>query len=69
MAVVDFLSRIGCIALRAVAKSVRRTDREISDQVFGKMLRNHLTCIGALTEASNRVCFEQVVGPTSASCE
>jgi hypothetical protein len=28
--------------------------------------RSNLTCIGALTDASNRICFVQCVGPTYA---
>ena len=34
------LRAVGCIALCAVAKIVRCTDREISDQIEGKLYRN-----------------------------
>ena len=69
MAVVDFLSRIGCIGFSVEAKLVRCTDRKNSDRKIGNVRRSHLTCIGALTEASERISFVQCVGPTSAGYE
>ena len=61
-------TRLGCIGRLQLAKSLRRTLREIADQDLGKLRRNHSTRISALTEVSNRVCFEHVAGPTSRSC-
>lgn len=63
------LSAFGCIARCRETKLLRCSLPKISDPIGRKLQPIPLTCGGVITEVSERICFLQVVGPTSVSWE
>ena len=49
------LGGFGCIGLRALTRLVRRTDREMLDQIQGKLHRSVEPASGRATEASEHI--------------
>jgi hypothetical protein len=54
-------SRVGCIALRAVVKTLRHTLGENQTRFFGKCATKRRICIVLSTEAAKQICFVREV--------